>query len=47
MNQIYVLACAIVYPFSAKRLEIILQLSSPLKGECEHYISAFGESLIR
>lgn len=47
MNQIYVLACAIVYLFSTKHLEIILQLSPPLKGEWEYYISAFGESLER
>lgn len=44
MNRIYVLACAILYPFSAKPSEIILNLS-PLKGEREHYIRAFGESL--
>jgi hypothetical protein len=45
MNWIYVLACAIAYPFSAEHLEMLLQLSSPLKGYWEHYIRAFGESL--
>lgn len=39
MNWIYVLACAIVYPFSAGPSEILLCLS-PLKGEREHYVSA-------
>lgn len=39
MNRIYVLACAIVYPFSAEPSEILLRLS-PLKGERERYVSA-------
>lgn len=41
----FFLACAIAYPFSANHLEIILWLSSPLKGECENHISTFCESL--